>query len=148
MQTAEPCLHERTVGRKDEIRQANRDDEQFKNIEDRGSDIERFPTGSRRDGRCPEEGENNEQDYRRANKRQVDDRLLFLAHATDQPVGISVPARKQDLKKQHHGRPDRRCAAEPGQDELTDHRLDLEKEKGGEKNANSEKIHGSKWCAV
>jgi hypothetical protein len=47
---------------------------------------------------------------------------------------VKVAPEQQPLKKQHAGRPDGGAAAEPGQNEFPDQRLNLEKQEGSQKN--------------
>jgi len=47
-----------------------------------------------------------------------------------QQVRIGVPSQERDLKKRHAGVPDRRAAAQQGQNQFCHHRLD-QKHKGG-----------------
>lgn len=47
----------------------------------------------------------------------------------DAGVRVGVAGKEEALEEEHAGRPDRRRAAEPGQNELPDDRLDLEEEK-------------------
>ena len=72
----------------------------------------------------------------------MDDDLPPFFDTADQPVGIGVPTGEQDLKEQHQRGPDSGRATKPGQDEFADHRLNLEEEERGEKNADGKEEHG------
>jgi hypothetical protein len=49
-------------------------------------------------------------------------------------MGVGVAREEQYLKAEHAGRPHRRAAAEPGQDETGEERLDEEEEERREEN--------------
>ena len=70
----------------------------------------------------------------------MDDGLPPGFHPLDQPVGIGVATRQQNLEEQHQGGPDRRRAAKPGQNKFPDHRLDLKKEESRKKNTDSSQV--------
>src|SRR5262249_1324863 len=50
------------------------------------------------------------------------------------PVGVEVTEEQDRLKEKQAGRPDGGRPAEPWQEDLADHRLDLEKQKGAREN--------------
>src|ERR1043166_9149046 len=83
---AEPSLHERTVGRQKEIRQANRNDQQFENIEDRRVEIIWFPGGIRGDRGFPEKKKKKKK--KKQNRRAA-------------PPLLSYPPQKQPRKHKH-----------------------------------------------
>ena len=56
----------------------------------------------------------------------------------DAGVRVGVAGKEEALEEEHAGRPDRRRAAEPGQNELPDDRLDLEEEKRAERDREGE----------
>ena len=53
-------------------------------------------------------------------------------------MGIGIAGEQRRLEEHHRHRPDGRCAAEPRQDHLGEHRLDGEEEQGGEENGRGE----------
>jgi hypothetical protein len=59
----------------------------------------------------------------------VNARLRFARRHAGQGVRIKIAQAQQGLEKQHGGCPDRRAAAEPGQDLLADKRLNLKQQK-------------------
>jgi hypothetical protein len=74
--------------------------------------------------------------------------LTVALHTSDQPVGVGIPAREQDLKEQHGRRPHCRCAAKPRENEFTDHGLDLKKQKSRKKNTDGEDEHAELLCSI
>ena len=52
--------------------------------------------------------------------RLIDARIEQLRHA----MRVRIASQQQRLKEQHAGRPDRRTAAKPGQNDLANDRLD------------------------
>jgi hypothetical protein len=59
----------------------------------------------------------------------------------DGPVGIQVTAEQHCLEEQHGRDPDRRRPAEPRQDHLRDHGLDLEEQERAQEDGGSVKKH-------
>lgn len=57
---------------------------------------------------------------------------------TGADVSIQIPGEKHALKEEQTCGPDRRAAAEEGEDELAEHRLDPEKQAGAEKQRHSD----------
>ncbi len=47
-------------------------------------------------------------------------------------MSIGIAGKQHDLEEQHAGRPHTRTAAEPWEDELADHGLNLKEQKGTE----------------
>ncbi len=60
---------------------------------------------------------------------RMHDRLAPSPQLRVERVRIGVAAKQQHLEEQHAGRPHRRAAAEPGQDQPRDERLHQEKKK-------------------
>ena len=58
---------------------------------------------------------------------------------------IEISGQKQELKKEQAGRPHSGPPAEPGQDVLSDQRLNLKQQKGASEDRDGERKHGVGW---
>jgi hypothetical protein len=63
---------------------------------------------------------------------------LQIAHDR---MGIQIPEQQHHLEKQQAGGPDRGRSAEPGQNNLRDHRLHLEQQERGNENREGVEKH-------
>ena len=63
----------------------------------------------------------------------MQDRLRARRELRRRGVCISVPREQHTLEEQHAGRPHRRCAAEPGQYQARNERLDQKQQKRRQK---------------
>src|SRR5262249_25321986 len=117
---AEPTLQQRSTGRDDEERQADQTQEQPQERKDRIGFGRRRPRS---------EAERQHQKGQRQ-QHELDDELLALISPGAERVGISIADEQDGLEEDHAGVPNRRSAAEFGQDHLADQGLH-EKQKGG-----------------
>ena len=69
--------------------------------------------------------------------------LLFRTEIPDQAVRVKISAQEHQLEKQQRRAPHRRRAAEPGQDEFRDQRLDLKEQERAQKDRNGVDEHRS-----
>ena len=54
---------------------------------------------------------------------------------------VRIPTQEEYLEEEHAGGPDAGPTSKPGEDELADHRLDLEQQESSKKNRQREKNH-------
>ena len=133
---AEPMLHQGRRRRKKKVRYAYIRQEQPKDERGRLNNIRTLP--ERRLGRDRQKQQRNQQDG------DVDAAAGRPREACADEVSISVTAEQDDLEEQHAGRPDRRTAAEPWQDDLGDERLNLKEQESAEKDRDRKAKHQQK----
>ncbi len=112
-----PRLQQRPGGGEQEIGEADGHRQQPQNPESGVFARGGFPGDARINGQ-----------HRRADQQQaaVEQHLDARFEVPDHGMGVEVPEQKRHLEEEQTGGPNRRRAAEPGQDDLGDHRLNLE----------------------
>jgi hypothetical protein len=115
----EPRLHQRAGGRQQQVRQPHRHREQQQDRGDRLVVALRLP---RLRGRDRQRGRGG------GEQRDVQDRLRPWREPRVGPMRVGVAREQQRLEEQHAGRPHRRAAAEPRQDQARDERLHQEQQ--------------------
>ena len=79
-------------------------------------------------------------------KPDVNHDLVPCREAGGQHMGVGIAAEKHPLEKKHAGGPHSLGAAEPGQDELAHHWLQLKEQKRAQKQGEPIVIHGTAFC--
>ena len=100
-----------------------------------------FRAGPGRTKQCRGHGQHQQDDVRQ--------RLRTRRAATGDQVRVEVAPEQHALEEQHRRRPYARAAAEPGQDQLADERLDLEQQVGADEDGQREERNrraGSDAC--
>ena len=128
-----PGLHQRAGGRQQQVGQADRHGQHAEHAEGRIRLCRLLP------GRI---GRHRQGEQAQEQQRGVHQRLPPRRQRLVQPVHIQVAQQQLGLEEHQAGAPHRGGAAEPGQDHLRHHRLDLEQQEGREEDGEGEERHG------